>query len=99
MARRGVLGEFNTPRSSTNVSMELNTRLQMTEELREVEVRRVPFGTFAGTVNRLVILENGESQAMDTGDQGRPELKFIGRASGSSITNSRIRDPSRATPV
>jgi hypothetical protein len=42
----------------------------MTEELREVEVRRVPFGTFAGTVNRLVILENGESQAMDTGDQG-----------------------------
>ena len=70
MARRGVLGEFNTLRSSTNVSMELNTRLQMTEELREVEVRRVPFGTFAGTVNRLVILENGESQVMDTGDQG-----------------------------
>jgi hypothetical protein len=50
--------------------MELNTRLQVTEELSEVEVRRVPFGAFAGTVDRLVILKNRESLAMDTGDQG-----------------------------
>jgi hypothetical protein len=50
-------------------TMELSTRLQVTEELSEVEVRRVPFSAFAGTVDRLVILKNGESLAMDTGDQ------------------------------
>ena len=34
------------------------------------KVRKVPFGTFAGTLHRLVLLENGESSALDTGEQG-----------------------------
>ena len=40
------------------------------KELNEVEVRRVSFGTFAGTLNRLIVLQDRESQPMDTGDQG-----------------------------
>jgi hypothetical protein len=50
--------------------VELNETMQVAEELNEVEVLRVPFGTFAGTLNRLMVLQNGESQPMDTGDQG-----------------------------
>jgi hypothetical protein len=50
--------------------VELNEVIQVTEELREVEVRNVPFGTFAGTLNRLIVLQNRESQPLDTGDQG-----------------------------
>jgi hypothetical protein len=43
--------------------------INVTAELGEVEVRKVPFGTFAATLNRLV-LQNGEYLALDTGDQG-----------------------------
>jgi hypothetical protein len=50
--------------------VELNETIQVAEELNEVEVLSVPFGTFAGTLNRLMVLQNGESQPMDTGDQG-----------------------------
>jgi len=35
-----------------------------------VEVRKIPFGTFAGHLNRLVVLQNGDDLALDTGDQG-----------------------------
>jgi hypothetical protein len=41
-----------------------------TAALGNVEVRKVPFGTFAGTLNRLAVLPNGEYLAWDTGDQG-----------------------------
>jgi hypothetical protein len=44
--------------------------IDVTAELGEVEVRKVPFGTFAGTLNRLVVLQNGNYSALDTGDQG-----------------------------
>ena len=50
--------------------VELNETIQVVEELREVEVRNVPFATFAGTLNRLIVLQNGASQSLDTGDQG-----------------------------
>ena len=49
---------------------ELNETIRVAEELNEVEVRRVYFGTFAGTLNRLIVLQDRESQPMDTGDQG-----------------------------
>jgi hypothetical protein len=49
--------------------VELNETIQVAEELNEVEVRRVSFGTFAGTLNRLIVLQDRESQPMDTGDQ------------------------------
>jgi hypothetical protein len=48
----------------------LSEVIDVTTELREVEVRKVPFGTFAGTLDRLLVLQNGESLALDTGDQG-----------------------------
>jgi hypothetical protein len=48
----------------------LSEVINVTAPLGEVEVRKVPYGTFAGTVNRLVVLQNGECLALDTGDQG-----------------------------
>ena len=48
----------------------LSEVIDVTEEFREVEVRKVPFGTFAGTLTRLVALQNGDYPALDTGDQG-----------------------------
>ena len=50
--------------------VELSEVINVTAELGEVEVRKVPFGTFAGTLNRLVVLRNGEYPGLDTGDQG-----------------------------
>jgi hypothetical protein len=55
-------------------TVELNAMIRVSEELSEVEVCKVPFGTFAGTLNRLIVLQkvlqNGEYLALDTGDQG-----------------------------
>ena len=48
----------------------LSEVINVTAELGEVEVRKVPFGPFAATLNRLVVLQNGEYLALDTGDQG-----------------------------
>jgi hypothetical protein len=50
--------------------VQLNETIQVAEELNEVEVRGVSFGTFAGTLNRLIVFQDMESQPMDTGDQG-----------------------------
>ena len=50
--------------------VELSEVIDVTEEFREVEVRKVPLGTFAGTLTRLVVLQNGDYPALDTGDQG-----------------------------
>jgi hypothetical protein len=35
-----------------------------------LEVIPVPFGTFAGTHERLFLIQNGELQGFDTGNQG-----------------------------
>ena len=48
----------------------LSEVIDVTEELREAEVREIPLGTFAGTLTRLVFLQNGDYSALDTGDQG-----------------------------
>ena len=48
----------------------LSEVITVTAELGEVEVRKVPCGTFAGTLNRRVVLQNGAYLALDTGDQG-----------------------------
>jgi hypothetical protein len=45
--------------------MVLNEVANLAEDLRELKVRK-----FAGTVYRLVVLHNGGSLAMNTGDQG-----------------------------
>src|SRR6266403_2166367 len=47
----------------------LSEVITVTAELGEVEVRKVPCGTFAGTLNRRVVLHNGGYLALDTGDQ------------------------------
>ena len=44
--------------------------VEVTEEYDDIEVRRVPLGTFAGTEYRLFVAPSGESAALDTGDQG-----------------------------
>ena len=48
----------------------LSEVIDVTEELREVEVREIPFGTFSGSLTRLLVLQNGDYPALDTGDQG-----------------------------
>jgi hypothetical protein len=35
-----------------------------------LEIVRVPFGTFAGTHERLFLIQNGELHVFDTGNQG-----------------------------
>jgi hypothetical protein len=47
----------------------LNEVIDVTADLHEVKARTVPFGTFAGTLNRLIVLQNGKYLAWDTGDQ------------------------------
>jgi hypothetical protein len=48
----------------------LSEVITVTAEWGEVEVRKVPCGTLAATLNRLVVPQNGEYLALDTGDQG-----------------------------
>jgi hypothetical protein len=48
----------------------LSEAINVTAELSELEVHKVSFGNFAGTLNSLVVLQNGEYPALDTGDQG-----------------------------
>jgi hypothetical protein len=48
----------------------LSAVINVTVELGEVEVRKVPCETFAGTLNRLAVLQNGEYLVFDTADQG-----------------------------
>jgi hypothetical protein len=42
----------------------------VTANVREVEVCKVQFGTFTGTLQCLIVLQNSEHPALDTGDQG-----------------------------
>jgi hypothetical protein len=35
-----------------------------------LEIVRIPFGTFAGTHERLFLIQNGELHGFDTGNQG-----------------------------
>ena len=58
-----------TPKQNMSI-VRLSEVIDVTEELREVEVREVPFGTFSATLTRLVVLQNGDYPALDTGDQG-----------------------------
>jgi hypothetical protein len=51
---------------STNPKKEKSDK-QKTED---VEVKIVPKGTFAGTIEKAVLVKKGEPQAEDTGDQG-----------------------------
>ena len=48
----------------------LSEAIDVTAEPSEVEVRKVSLGTFAGTLNRLVVLQNEDYAVLDTGDQG-----------------------------
>jgi hypothetical protein len=45
--------------------IEINKMIDLAADT-DRKVRKVPFGTFAGTLHRLVMLENGESSALDT---------------------------------
>ena len=46
--------------------IEVNTMLQVTEKLNDLQVRNLPFRI----LNPLVILPNAKSRAFNTGDQG-----------------------------
>jgi len=59
---------INTERHMSIIG--LSEVINVTAELGEVEVRKVPSGTFAATLNRLVAPRNEEYLALDTGDQG-----------------------------
>jgi hypothetical protein len=57
----------------------LSKAINVTAKFCEVEVSEVPFGTFAGTLNRLVVLQNGKYLAWDTVIRGRPKLTQLWR--------------------
>ena len=40
------------------------------QETEDVEVKIVPEGTFAGTIEKPILVKKGEPQPEDTGDQG-----------------------------
>jgi hypothetical protein len=55
-----------TTKMSTNPKKEESDK-QKTED---VEVEIVPEGTFAGTIEKPILVKKGEPQPEDTGDQG-----------------------------
>jgi hypothetical protein len=61
---------FNGNAETNMTIIEMSEMINVSTELCEVELRKIPFGTFAGALNRLVVLKNGEYLALDTGDQG-----------------------------
>jgi hypothetical protein len=69
--------------------MKLNDVGTLTADGRTLEVHKVAFGTFAGTVYRLAVLQNRESSALDTGDQGggwdNQRFKAVWQATESSV--------------
>lgn len=40
------------------------------KKTEDVEIRMVPEGTFAGTIEKPILVKGGEPQPEDTGDQG-----------------------------
>ncbi|MBV8970094.1 MAG: hypothetical protein JO331_13680 [Verrucomicrobia bacterium] len=44
--------------------------LSLENDLAGLRVVRVPVGTFAGTVERLLLTRNGDTQGFDIGNQG-----------------------------
>jgi hypothetical protein len=59
--------QATTPaKMSTNPKKEESDK-QKTED---VEVKIVPEGTFAGTIEKPILVKKGEPQPEDTGDQG-----------------------------
>ena len=40
------------------------------EKTEDVEVKLVPVGTFAGTIEKPILVKKGEPQPEETGDQG-----------------------------
>jgi hypothetical protein len=53
----------------TNLATYL-TQSYIDENSDGVQVIRIPVGTFAGTRERLFLVQNGELQGFDTGNQG-----------------------------
>jgi hypothetical protein len=53
----------------TNLTTYL-TQSYIDENSDGVQILRVPVGTFAGTRERLFLIQNGELHGFDTGDQG-----------------------------
>jgi hypothetical protein len=53
----------------TNLTINSN-QSYLDSEHGGLEIVRVPFGTFAGTDERLFLIQNGELQGFDTGNQG-----------------------------
>ena len=41
-----------------------------THEIEGFKLIRIPVGTFAGTVERVYVVRDGQGHAFDTGDQG-----------------------------
>ena len=44
--------------------------IDSTREIEGFKLIRLPVGTFAGTVERIYVVKDGQAQAFNTGDQG-----------------------------
>jgi hypothetical protein len=57
----------------TQELIDLGRHLNAIDSDREIEgfkLIRIPVGTFAGTVERVFLVKDGETHAFNTGDQG-----------------------------
>ena len=57
----------------TQELIDLGRHLNAIDSDREIEgfkLIRIPIGTFAGTVERVFLVKDGETHAFNTGDQG-----------------------------
>jgi hypothetical protein len=48
----------------------LATAIDSDREIEGFKLIRIPVGTFAGTLERVFLVKDGQAQAFNTGDQG-----------------------------
>jgi hypothetical protein len=59
-----------TPTAQAKMSTNQKKEESDKQETEDVEVKIVPEGTFAGTIEKPILVKEGEPQPKDTGDQG-----------------------------
>jgi hypothetical protein len=66
----GFLFCCETPTTPAKMSTNPKKEESDKQKTEDVEVKIVPEGTFAGTIEKPILVKKGEPQPEDTGDQG-----------------------------
>lgn len=69
---RRLIPEITSNTKTTQLKMSTNPVREESDnkKAKDVEIRMVPKGTFAGTIEKPILVKGGEPQPEDTGDQG-----------------------------